>query len=91
MGKVKSTQVAVDTLNQMQGTIAKLREELTTLGSTGDRLSQPDVWRGPLANDFHNVWGTAKKANDQLIVDLDKLRNDVRAVVEAIRQAGGHG
>jgi hypothetical protein len=68
-----------------------LVEQLGTLNSAAGRLSDPNVWDGPHAVQFRDVWGQIAPRLEQARVDLADLRTRINAICGDILVAGGSG
>jgi uncharacterized protein YukE len=69
--------------NQLPGLISQLN-------STGQQMSDPNNWDGPLAQKFRgDVWPKAKADLDKMKTALDQLQGSVQKILTNISHAGG--
>lgn len=81
---------AVESANRMRQTIeAGLDAELSSLEAAATRLSDPNVWDGPHAVQFREVWRDMSPRLRRAQTDLAELRNWVQTVADSILVAGG--
>lgn len=91
MVRVLSSEEARTAITQMQNIInGGLTEQIRNLDTQGQRLSDPNVWDGKLANDFRSQWPDTKRALDTAIQKLDELRTQVHSINSDIMTAGGN-
>lgn len=91
MVRVLSSEEARTAVTQMQTIInGGLTEQIRSLDSLGQRLSDPNVWDGKLAMDFRAQWPETKQAMDTMIQKLEELRTQVQAINQDIMAAGGN-
>lgn len=91
MVRVLSSEEARTAITQMQSIInGGLTEQIRSLDSQGQRLSDPNVWDGKLAMDFRAQWPETKHAMDTMIQKLEELRTQVQAINQDIMAAGGN-
>jgi uncharacterized protein YukE len=91
MTRVLSTEEAKTAITQMQTIInGGLTEHIRNLDTQGQRLSDPHVWDGKLANDFRSQWPETKRALDTVIQKLDELRSHIHSINQDIMTAGGN-
>jgi uncharacterized protein YukE len=91
--RVLSTEQAKTEIQQVQAIInGGLNEQIAKLDSQGKTLSNPDVWDGPLAQQFRDqTWPETKSALDRAHRELDELRNQLQKIAQNIMSAGGGG
>ncbi|OIV38028.1 hypothetical protein BIV57_07895 [Mangrovactinospora gilvigrisea] len=66
-----------------------LGSAMSTLKTTGDRLSQKDHWEGPKADQFRGqVWPDATSQLKKMQDALGKLQHEVTQILNNIQQAG---
>ncbi len=68
-----------------------LVEQLGTLNAAAGRLSDPNVWDGPHAVQFRDVWGQVSPRLEAARADLADLRARIDAICGDILVAGGGG
>jgi uncharacterized protein YukE len=90
-GRVLSTEQAKSSIQQVQAIInGGLAEQIARLDAQGKLLSTPDVWDGPLAQQFRDqTWPETKSALEKAKQELDELRGQLQAISQNIMQAGG--
>lgn len=90
-GRVLSTDTAKQSIQKMQTLInGALQEDISSLDSLGQTLSDPNVWDGRLAEQFRGEqWPGMKSALDQLKNQLDELRANIQQINDNIMTAGG--
>ena len=73
MSRVLSTDEAKDSIRQIQSIINNgLTEQITALDQQGQVLSTPDVWDGPLAEQFRSqVWPETRSALEKAKAQLE--------------------
>jgi uncharacterized protein YukE len=91
--RVLSTDQAKTAIQQVQAIInGGLSEQIARLDSQGKILSNPDVWDGPLAQQFRDqTWPETKSALDRAHQELDQLREQLARISQNIMTAGGGG
>ena len=91
--RVLSTEQAKTAIQQVQAIInGGLTEQIAKLDSQGKTLSNPDVWDGPLAQQFRDqTWPETKSALDKAQRELDELRDQLQKIAQNIMTAGGGG
>jgi uncharacterized protein YukE len=91
MARVLSTEEAKTAIRQMQSIIAGgFTDQITSLDSQGKRLSDPNVWDGPLAETFRNTtWPQTRSALEKAKTQLDELRGQLDKISQDIFSAGG--
>jgi len=91
--RVLSTDQAKTAIQQVQQIInGGLAEQITKLDAQGKTLSNPDVWDGPLAQQFRDqTWPETKSALDKAQQELDQLRDQLQKIAQNIMTAGGGG
>jgi uncharacterized protein YukE len=89
--RVLSTDQAKSAIQQVQAIInGGLSEQITRLDAQGKILSNPDVWDGPLAQQFRDqTWPETKSALDRAHQELDQLREQLQRISQNIMSAGG--
>jgi uncharacterized protein YukE len=91
--RVLSTDQAKTAIQQVQAIInGGLSEQITRLDAQGKILSDPNVWDGPLAQQFRDqTWPETKSALDRAHQELDSLREQLARIAQNIMTAGGGG
>jgi uncharacterized protein YukE len=89
--RVLSTDQAKTAITQIQAIInGGLTEQISKLDSQGKLLSNPDIWDGPLAQQFRDsTWPETKSALDKAHTELDQLREQLQKIATNIMTAGG--
>ncbi len=89
--RVLSTPEAKAAIQQLQAIInGGLTDELGKLDTQGQKLSQPDVWDGPLARTFRDsTWPDTKTALEKAKSELEELRGQLHQISTNIMHAGG--
>ena len=90
-GRVLSTEQAKTSIQQVQAIInGGLTDQISQLDAQGKMLSNPDVWDGPLAQQFRDqTWPETKAALDKAKQELDQLREQLQKIAQNIMTAGG--
>jgi hypothetical protein len=90
-GRVLSTEQAKTAIQQVQAIInGGLTDQIAQLDAQGRTLSNPDVWDGPLAQQFRDqTWPETKAALDRARQELDELRDQLQRISQNIMSAGG--
>jgi uncharacterized protein YukE len=90
-GRVLSTEQAKTSIQQVQAIInGGLTEQIAKLDGQGRTLSSPEVWDGPLAQQFRDqTWPETKSALDKAKQELEELRSQLERISQNIMQAGG--
>ena len=90
-GRVLSSEQAKSAIQQVQAIInGGLTEQISKLDGQGKILSNPDVWDGPLAQQFRDqTWPETKSALDRAHQELDQLRDQLQKISQNIMTAGG--
>ena len=90
-GRVLSTEQAKSAIQQVQAIInGGLSDQITRLDQQGKVLSDPDVWDGPLAQQFRDqTWPETKAALDKARQELEQLREQLQRIAQNIMSAGG--
>ena len=90
-GRVLSTEQAKTAIQQVQSIInGGLTDQIAQLDAQGRTLSNPDVWDGPLAQQFRDqTWPETKAALDRARQELDELRDQLQRISQNIMTAGG--
>ena len=91
MSRVLSTEEAKTAIRQIQAIVTGgLTDQISQLDTQGQKLSQPDVWDGPLAAQFRgSTWPETKAALDKAKQELEDLRNQLEKISTNIFSAGG--
>ncbi|ERF55004.1 hypothetical protein [Cutibacterium granulosum] len=91
MSRVLSTDEAKDSIRQIQSIINNgLTEQITALDQQGQVLSTPDVWDGPLAEQFRSqMWPETRSALEKAKAQLEELRSNLDKIATDIFTAGG--
>ncbi len=89
--RVLSTEAAKTAIVQVQSIVnGGLLDEIGKLDQQGRTLSNPEVWDGPLAQQFRDqTWPETKAALDRARVELDELRDQLQRISQNIMTAGG--
>lgn len=89
--RVLSTEDAKSAIRQIQSIIqGGLTDQIQQLDTQGQKLSQPDVWDGPLAAQFRgSTWPETKSALEKAKSELDQLRTQLDKIAQNIFTAGG--
>jgi uncharacterized protein YukE len=90
-GRVLSSEQAKTAIQQVQAIInGGLTDQIGKLDAQGKILSNPDVWDGPLAQQFRDqTWPETKSALDRAQRELDDLRDQLQKIAQNIMTAGG--
>jgi uncharacterized protein YukE len=90
-GRVLSTDQAKSSIQQVQSIITGgLTEQIERLDREGKTLSDPNVWDGPLAQQFRDqTWPETKSALEKAKQELDELRGQLQKISDNIMSAGG--
>lgn len=91
MSRVLSTQEAKDAITQIQNIINHgLTQQITALDSQGKKLSDPNVWDGPLAQQFRTTtWPETNTALTKAKTELEDLKKQLSKISTDIMTAGG--
>jgi len=89
--RVLSTEEAKSAIRDIQRIInGGLTEQLGQLDTNGQKLSQPDVWDGPLATTFRSsTWPQTKSALQKCKSELEELHQQLNKIATNIFTAGG--
>ena len=89
--RVLSTDTAKSAIQQVQAIVnGGLTEQIAKLDAQGRVLSDPDVWDGPLAQQFRDqIWPETKSALDNVKRELEDLRQQLQKISQNIMAAGG--
>lgn len=89
--RVLSTEEAKTAIRQIQSIVnGGFTDQITNLDNQGRILSDPNVWDGPLAENFRNgTWPETKSALDNAKQQLEELRNQLDRISQDIFTAGG--
>ncbi|MCT1368548.1 hypothetical protein [Kocuria sp. HSID16901] len=90
-GRVLSSEEAKQAITQIQNIIdGGLTDQIQQLDTQGQRLSEPNVWDGPLAEQFRSsTWPETKTALEKAKQELDELRTQLHKISTDIFTAGG--
>jgi hypothetical protein len=90
-GRVLATAEAQQAIGQLQSIInGGFTDQITQLDTQGRILSDPNVWDGPLAEQFRgSTWPETKSALDKAKTELEELRGQLDRIRQNIMQAGG--
>lgn len=91
MSRVLSTEQAKSAITRMQGIInGGLTDQIQALNVEGDILSDPNVWDGPLAEQFrNNTWPETDAALAKAKSELEELQRQLQEIAQNIFTAGG--
>lgn len=91
MATVKVTDLAHQDAAKMLSIINNQMPALINqLNSTGQQMSDPNNWDGPLAQKFRGeVWPQAKADLDKMKASLEQLQQSVQRILTNISHAGG--
>lgn len=91
MSRVLSTEEAKVAIQQIQNIInGGLSDQINQLNSQGQVLSQPNVWDGPLAQQFRSqTWPETSQALNKAKQELEELRSQLQQIATNIFTAGG--
>jgi uncharacterized protein YukE len=91
--RVLSTDQAKSAIQQVQSIInGGLTDQISRLDAQGKILSNPDVWDGPLAQQFRDqVWPETRTALERAKTELEQLRQQLERIAQNIMTAGGGG
>ena len=89
--RMLSTEQAKTAIQQVQAIInGGLTEQISKLDAQGKILSTPDVWDGPLAQQFRDqTWPETKSALARAHQELDQLRDQLQKIAQIFMTAGG--
>ncbi len=89
--RVLSTDRAKTAIQQIQSIVnGGLTEQISALDGQGKVLSDPNVWDGPLAQQFRDqIWPQTKSALDRATRELEDLRQQLQRIAQNIMTAGG--
>jgi len=91
MTRVLATEEAKTAITQMQNIInGGLTEHIKNLDTQGQRLSDPHVWDGKLANDFRSQWPETNQVLQNVLQKLEELRSHIHSINQDIMTAGGN-
>ncbi|KGF00414.1 MULTISPECIES: pyrophosphorylase [unclassified Actinomyces] len=91
MSRVLSTEQAKSAISQIQSIInGGLTDQISQLDSQGRVLSDPNVWDGPLAQQFRDqTWPETRQALERAKTELEELRGQLQQISTNIFTAGG--
>lgn len=88
--RVLSTGTARQSIQVMQRLInSGLMDQIRGLNAEGQKLSDSQVWDGPLAREFRSTWPDVHRKLTAMQEDLEQLRTRIQRVNEDIMRAGG--
>ena len=89
--RVLSTDRAKTAIQQVQSIVnGGLTDQIAALDGQGKVLSDPNVWDGPLAQQFRDqIWPETKSALDRATRELEELRQQLQRIAQNIMTAGG--
>ena len=89
--RVLSTDRAKTAIQQIQSIVnGGLTDQIAALDGQGKVLSDPNVWDGPLAQQFRDqIWPETKSALDRATRELEELRQQLQRIAQNIMTAGG--
>lgn len=89
--RVLSSEEAKQAITQIQQIInGGLTEQIQALDTQGQKLSEPNVWDGPLAEQFRgDTWPQTKTALEKAKQELDELHQQIQKISQDIFTAGG--
>lgn len=89
--RILSSEEARTAIRQIQSIISGgLTDQISQLDAQGRVLSDPNVWDGPLAEQFRgDTWPETKAALDKAKSELDDLRGQLDQIAANIFSAGG--
>ena len=89
--RVLSTLTAKQTIEHMRATITgPLVEQIQSLRTDGQTLSDSQVWDGTLAREFREKWVETYKSLERTQQALEELRANIARINENIMTAGGN-
>ena len=91
MSRVLSTEQAKSAISQIQAIInGGLTDQISQLDSQCRVLSDPNVWDGPLAQQFRDqTWPETRQALERAKTELEELRGQLQQISTNIFTAGG--
>nr|WP_076389449.1 pyrophosphorylase [Vaginimicrobium propionicum] len=91
MARVLSSDQAKSAISQIQSIInGGLTDQINQLNSQGQILSDPNVWDGPLAEQFRGqTWPETRSALERAKAELEELRAQLQQIATNIFTAGG--
>ena len=88
--RVLSTPEAKQAAQQMQAILnGGLAEQIQSLQTQGQTLSEPNIWDGPLAAQFRGEWPQVMQACNNMRQQINTLAQQVQRIVQDITTAGG--
>ena len=89
--RVLSTAAAREAIQKLQQIInGPLVEQISALNTQWQRLSDPNVWDGRLAQEFRGRWPEINSTLVKAKESLEELRTKVQKINEDIMRAGGN-
>ncbi|WP_104166106.1 pyrophosphorylase [Arthrobacter sp. SX1312] len=91
MSRVLSTEQAKAAIGQVESIInGGFTDQISALDAQGRILSDPNIWDGPLAQQFRgSTWPETKAALDKAKQELEELRTQLQKISQDIFSAGG--
>lgn len=91
MARVLATEEAKSAIQQIQSIIQNgLTQQITSLDAQGQKLSDPNVWDGPLAIQFRtSTWPETNTALNKAKTELEDLKGQLEKIAANIMSAGG--
>lgn len=89
--RVLSSEEAKQAIQQIQSLInGGLEDQIRQLDTQGQKLSEPNVWDGPLAERFRGeTWPQTKSSLDKTLQELNNLHKQLQQISTDIFTAGG--
>ncbi|SDT06867.1 pyrophosphorylase [Microlunatus soli] len=89
--RVLTTQGAKDAIRAIENIINHgLTQQIQSLDSQGKKLSDPNVWDGPLATQFRtSTWPETHSALNKAKTELEDLKRELSKISTDIMTAGG--
>jgi uncharacterized protein YukE len=90
--RVLSSEQGKTSITRMQSILSGgLAEQIASLKSEGQILSDPEVWDGMLASEFRSgTWPETARTLDQAAEALEELRQRIQGINADIMVAGGN-
>lgn len=90
--RVLATQTAERAARDLRGTLQQLHADTQRVLNLGNRLADTEVWDGPQAVEFRQVyWPEARASLQPALQALERLQSSAETVVDDILKAGGDG